>query len=287
MRNLHLALLLPFAIVALAGCGGSSSPTAPYPTILPATSYNLADFQPAGSPKPGVSTTVSFAIRQPNGKPLTDFKEGAGPHTGVHVIIVRDDLGYIIHMHPPVTHLPADGVIHLKVVFPAPGPWRAVIDIYPNTTGPVANFQLFHSIKVAGTYTPKKLPPFSPVVKIRGYTFTMHGKPNLKAIQAAFITVTVTDPHGKPVVFTPWYGALAHAIFFRRGSLAYFHTHICSPSTPNCTSLVGGAKIVGKSTKPGLLTVGVLVPQAGTWRLFLQCKLGGLVATAPFTLVVR
>jgi hypothetical protein len=287
MRDFRLALIAPLALVALAGCGGSSSANTPYPTILPATSYDLAEFQPAVSPQPGKATTVSFVIRQPSGKPMTAFKEGLGPHTGVHVIIVRDDLAYIIHMHPAVKHLGPDGVIHLRVTFPAPGPWRAVIDVYPNTTGPVANFQLFHSIRVAGKYVPKKLPPFSPVVKIRGYTFTMHGKPNLKAIQASFITVTVTDPHGKPVVFTPWYGALAHAIFFRRGSLGYFHTHICSPETPNCTSLGGGPRIVGKSTAPGKLTVGVLVPQPGTWRLFLQCKLGGLVATAPFTLVVH
>jgi hypothetical protein len=35
------------------------------------------------------------------------------------------------------------------------------------------------------------------------------------------------------------------------------------------------------------LRVGVLVPLAGTWRLFLQCKVNGRVLTAPFTLDVR
>jgi YtkA-like len=33
----------------------------------------------------------------PSGKPLTQYKTGPGPHTGVHLIIVRDDLAYIIH----------------------------------------------------------------------------------------------------------------------------------------------------------------------------------------------
>ena len=37
----------------------------------------------------------------------------------------------------------------------------------------------------------------------------------------------------------------------------------------------------------GKLTVGVLVPVAGTWRLFLQSRVDGRVITAPFTLAVR
>ena len=87
--------------------------------------------------------------------------------------------------------------------------------------------------------------------------------------------------------FTPWYGALAHAIFFRQGSLDYFHTHVCAPGASGCTSLLGGASVAGTSSTPGKLRVGVLVPVAGTWRLFLQTKVNGHVLTAPFTLRVR
>ena len=97
----------------------------------------------------------------------------------------------------------------------------------------------------------------------------------------------MTDPSGKPVVFHPWFGALAHAIFFRQGSLDYFHTHVCGPSTPGCTSIFGGAKVVGRPAGPGKLNVGVLLPVAGTWRLFLQFRDRGRIVTAPFTLRVR
>ena len=45
--------------------------------------------------------------------------------------------------------------------------------------------------------------------------------------------------------------------------------------------------MTGTSSTPGKLTVGVLVPAPGTWRLFLQCKGGGHVLTAPFTLIVH
>jgi hypothetical protein len=45
--------------------------------------------------------------------------------------------------------------------------------------------------------------------------------------------------------------------------------------------------VTGTSTTPGKLTVGVLVPVSGTWRLFLQTRVGGHVLTAPFTLPVH
>jgi hypothetical protein len=89
------------------------------------------------------------------------------------------------------------------------------------------------------------------------------------------------------VRFTPWYGALAHAIFFRQGSLDYFHTHVCAAGASGCTSVLGGTRVTGSSTTPGKLTVGVLVPAPGTWRLFLQSRADGHILTAPFTLSVK
>jgi hypothetical protein len=88
------------------------------------------------------------------------------------------------------------------------------------------------------------------------------------------------------VSFVPWFGALAHAIFFHQGSLDYFHTHVCGVGAANCTSVLGATRIAGRATAPGKLTLGVLLPVPGTWRLFLQLKLGGRVITAPYTLKV-
>ena len=97
------------------------------------------------------------------------------------------------------------------------------------------------------------------------------------------MVVNVTDAHGKPVTFTPFYGALAHAIFFRAGSLDYFHSHICG-NDPACTAGFGTPATTGHSTKPGRLELGVLLPATGRWRLFLQVTHGGKLITAPFTL---
>jgi hypothetical protein len=270
------------AVLLAAGCGSSSNPTV---TIGAARTYQLENFQPSRPVRPGVPSVVSFAIRQPNGKVLTQFKRGPGPHTGVHLIMVRSDLATIIHRHPPIQ---PNGAASQKVVFPAPGRYRVVVDAYPaHSPQGQTNFQLFRWIRVAGKARAQPLPPFNPSVTVDGYRFSMHGNPALHAIDPAFLTVTVRDPNGRPATFTPWYGALAHAIFFRKGSLDYFHTHICSPGATGCTSLLAGSKVTGTSTTPGKLSVGVLVPIGGIWRLFLQTQVNGHILTAPFTLQVR
>jgi hypothetical protein len=272
-------VVLALAAALLVGCGSSGSST---PTIAPARTYSLTHFEPAGPARPNTPTTVSFTIKSPDGTPLTAFKRGPGPHTGVHLILVRDDLAYIVHRHPPIA---PDGTISEKVTFPAPGTYRAVVDVYPRY-GDQPNFQLFRNVHVAGAYKPKPLPPPARRATVDGYTFTLDRAPKLRAIQAAFLKLSVTDSSGKPAHFMPWYGALAHAIFFRKGSLDYFHTHVCAKGASGCTSLLGGAKVTGTSTTPGKLTVGVLVPVPGTWRLFLQTQVNGHILTAPFTLNV-
>jgi hypothetical protein len=280
--------LISVAALALAaavgGCGGSSSAGGvTVPAVQPARVFTLGDFAPTGRIVPGHPTKMTFAVKLPTGKTLTSYKTGPGPHTGVHLIIVRKDLAYIIHDHPPI---PPSGVLHQTVTFPAPGPYRVLVDIYPDIPGGQPNFQLFRNIRVAGPYHPQPLPPFKADQTIDGYHFVMLGRPKLHAIQAMFVHVNVTDPHGRPVRFVPWFGALAHAIFFHQGSLDYFHTHVCAPNAPNCSSILGATRITGHSSAPGKITLGVLLPVAGTWRLFLQMKLHGRVVTAPFTLKV-
>jgi hypothetical protein len=285
-------LLLLALGVGTAGCGGGSRPAAP--TISAARVTKVVGFEPTKSVPTGKPATVSFTIQQPDGTTLTKFRRGPGPHTGVHLIYVRDDLSTIIHHHPP---LGTDGKITDSVTFPEPGPYRLVIDVYPATCpggtptvpgAPVGtcNYQLFEKVTAAGDYKPKPLPPPSTSQTADGCTFKLSGASNLTAIQAQLVHVSVTCD-GKPATFQPYYGALAHAIFFRQGSLDYFHTHVCSPGATGCTSFLGPTKVTGTSATPGKLTVGVLVPVPGTWRLFLQTQVGGKILTAPFTLHVK
>jgi hypothetical protein len=272
------------AIAVMGGCGGAGSGLT-VPTVAPAKVYTLGGFQPSGPVTPGHPVTVTFTVVLPSGKPLTQYKTGPGPHTGVHLIIVRDDLAYIIHQHPPIG---PNGRLRQTVTFPAPGPYKLLVDVYPNIPGGQANFQLLQKIDVTGNYRPQPLPAYKSNLVVDGYHFNMATHPAVHAIQAEFLNVQVTGPHSQKPTFVPWFGALAHAIFFRQGSLDYFHTHICAPNAPNCGVLPGVAssRISGTSSAPGKLTIGVLLPAPGTWRLFLQLKLGGRIVTAPYTLEV-
>ncbi|MDX6544562.1 MAG: hypothetical protein QOG02_336 [Gaiellales bacterium] len=282
MNRLCLACLA--ALAAASGCGGGSTGLAA-PTVQPAKQYRLGDFTPVGAVSAGKPVTISFHIIQPSGQPLTQFAEGAqlGPHTGVHLILVRDDLSQIIHRHPPIA---AGGAISETVTFSAPGPYRLLVDVYAKgSTGvlPYNNFQMTGTIDVSGAYHPQPIGAVRNSVTADGYRFAIHNMPKLRVAQAAFLDVHVSDAAGHPAKFTPWYGALAHAIFFHERDLSYFHTHVCAPNSAGCT---GVGAIAGSSSKPGVLHVGVLLPEAGVWRLFLQCRIGGRVVSAPFTLKV-
>jgi len=276
-RFAALLLLLPL----VAGCSSSGTKNI---AIQPAKVYRLADFEPAASIAPGKPTTVAFTVDQPSGSTLTAYRTGPGPHTGVHLIIVSDDLSTIIHRHPPME---PGGRFRQRVVFPAPGRYRVIVDVYPKKRQPLPNFQLFKDVQVRGVPKPQPLGSYQAVQHIGGFTFTAPKRPQLRAIQAALMTVHVTDASGKPARFVPWYGALAHAIFFHVGTLDYFHTHVCAPGASGCTSLIAGASVVGRSSAPGKLTIGILLPTAGTWKLFLQSKPNGRLVTVPYVLNAR
>src|SRR5437868_9368383 len=161
-RFAALLLLLPLA----AGCSSSSGSKI---AIQPAKVYRLMGFQPAGSIAPGKPTTVAFTIDQPSGSPLTAYHAGPGPHTGVPLIIVRDDLSTIIHRHPPMQ---PGGRFEQQVVFPAPGRYRVIVDVYPRRRGPVPNFQLFKDLGVRGVPAPAPLGGYQAAQHVGGFTFT-------------------------------------------------------------------------------------------------------------------
>ena len=277
-----LAGVVSSLVAFLVGCGGSGSSGPAVPTIAPAKVFSIVGFEPSAPVQAGRPVTVSFTVDQPSGEPLMSYRTGPGPHTGVHLIAVRDDLSLIIHEHPPVA---ADGSVSQLVDFPKPGRYRVLVDLYPNVPNAPRNLQLYETVHVSGTYKPEPTPAFQPTQTVDGYRFTVLGKPRLRAVYPGYLTVRITDPNGRPAKLSDYYGALAHAIFFRTRTLEYFHTHVCAPGSTACAGFTGLP--TGTPTKPGVLKVGVLMPIGGSWRLFLQIKTGGRIVTAPYTLYVK
>ena len=278
MRRFVPLLLVPL----LAGC--SSSSKSPQIEIGAARTYSLANFKPTGVVSPGRPTVLAFTVKQPSGSALTTYRTGAGPHTGIHLIIVSDDLSTIIHRHPPMQ---SSGRFEQRVVFPRGGRYRVIVDAYPRNIAGVPNFQLFRDMVVGGAAAARPLGAYRRTAVVGGFRVVGPRATALRAARPAFLTFRVTDAAGRQARFVPWYGALAHAIFVRARTLDYFHTHVCAPGATGCASLVAGAPIAGRSSKPGQLTVGVLLPTAGTWKLFLQARPNGSVITAPYVLAVK
>jgi hypothetical protein len=274
---LSAACVLAFAA---AGCGGTG-PAAP--TIRAAKTFHLEGFTPT-SATAGKSVMLRFRIITPSGAPLTSYRKGEGPHTGADVIMVPRTLDALIYTD---TDPGADGDRHHEEIFPTAGAYHVVVDAYPAQSEiSRPNFQLMTKVAVSGARHASLPAPSTTTVVANGYRFTIAPHAPLHALQATLLSVVVTAPDGRPAHFGIYDGALAHAIFFRFGSLDYFHTHVCSPTLPACTTLVG-APPVGGSPQPGVLRLGALLPLSGTWRLFLLANVGGRDVTVPFTLYVR
>ena len=82
---------------------------------------------------------------------------------------------------------------------------------------------------------------------------------------------------GRPVTtLQPYLGAYGDLVALRTGDLAYLHTHV-----------VGTAGAADDDTGGPDLAFATTFPTAGTYRLFLDFRAGGVVRTAAFTVEVR
>ena len=92
------------------------------PPVSAAGVNHISGFTPSGpitAGKPVEKVVHDRAAGRPAAHPV---RHRAGPHTGVHLIFVREDLANIVHLHPPIG---PDGKISETVAFPGtlPAPW--------------------------------------------------------------------------------------------------------------------------------------------------------------------
>ena len=224
------ALAALAAGLLVAGCGSGSSGAITSLHVAPARIFSLAAFEPAGRIQARRPTTMSFTVRMPDGRTLTTYKTGPGPYTGVHLIIVRDDLAYIIHDHPrfppagklqPVGHVPGPRSI--------PGPGRHLSQ-HPGRT---AQLPAVSQGRRRAPTTRSSCRRSKPMRSSTATTSTCGDVRACTRSRRPSLHVDVTDPQGRPVhISRPVVGARPRHLLQRGQPGLLPHPRVRSPALP-------------------------------------------------------
>jgi hypothetical protein len=222
--------------------------------------------RPADATLPaGRDVPYRFTVEGLDGAPETSYQETRA--LDLHLVVVRRDLSTFQHAHPSRA---ADGTWSVPLNLDA-GVYRVLADVRP--AGADHQLVLGADLLVPGELEPVDLPaPRATATTTDGYTVALHGTP--VAGRESDLVLSVSKG-GRPVTtLQPYLGAYGHLVALRAGDLAYLHTHLegTGGEAPG-----GGPDIAFATT----------FPTAGTYRLFLDFRAGGVVRTATFTVEVR
>ncbi len=211
----------------------------------------------------GRDRKVSFRILFADAEPLRAYT--TTHDKDLHLIAVRRDLAGFQHVHPT---LDADGTWSTTLDL-TPGTWRVFADFDP--AGEATAMTLGTDLFVPGPLAPQPLPEPARTAEVDGYTVTLDG--DLTPGADSRLTLSVSRD-GTPVTdLQPYLAAYGHLVALRQGDLAYLHVH--PDGEPGDGHTEPGPAIVFHTT----------APSAGTYRLYLDFKHGGVVRTAEFTVV--
>ena len=202
------------------------------------------------------SGIFAFTITGPGDAPVTAFD--VVHERQLHFVVVRRDGTDFQHVHP---QMDASGTWRVPLTVPAAGVYRAFADFAP-TGGPATTLGV--DLFAPGDFQPTAHTPSRSSV-VDGYTVTLDGDLHSGALSPLTLSVS---RDGAPVVVQPYLGANGHLVALRDGDLAYLHVH------PRADDAPGSA--VGFDAE---------VPSAGTYRLFFDFQVDGVVRTADFTVV--
>ena len=196
----------------------------------------------------GPAQPFRFRLEGPDGRPVERYQQLH--EREVHLIVVRRDLTGYQHVHP--TRGP-DGTWAGTLDLPAGGTWRAYADFAP--TGGPAQLTLGVDLQVGGSFEPGTGPAAAAAPDPRfAAGFDRRGDD----------VEIVVSRDGSPLETEPYLGARGHLVALRTGDLAYLHVH---PET-------GGAPAVRFKAE---------LPTAGTYALFFDYQVDGVVRTATTT----
>jgi hypothetical protein len=221
--------------------------------------------RPADASLPaGRDVPYRFTIEARDGAAETSYQKS---HTkDLHLVVVRRDLSNFQHVHPARA---ADGTWSVPLDLDA-GVYRVLADVRP--AGADHQLVLGADLLVPGELEPVDLPaPRRTAATTDGYTVALRGTP--VAGHESDLVLSVSRGGTPVTTLQPYLGAYGHLVALRTGDLAYLHTHPAGAADDD----TGGPDIA----------FGTMFPTAGTYRLFLDFRAGGVVRTAAFTVEVR
>jgi hypothetical protein len=190
---------------------------------------------------------ATFHLQMTDGMRVTDFTEVHGAL--LHTILVRPDLSGFDHIHPDIA---SDGSWQVPVA--EPGQWHLVFESTPKDSS--AAVIVSANLDDEAVIEPVPLPAPDDDVIVDG----------LHVVRTALNFTVTSEDGGAAQGLETYLGQPAHLVALRQGDLSYVHLH------PSGDML-------------GMYMFGDQLPQAGTYRLFLQFGHNGEVLTVPFTVV--
>jgi hypothetical protein len=240
------------------------------PTSADYTPYRLdLDLTPRAL-RPNAPGRVRFFVRTANGRSIVRHFEEV--HERIfHLFVVGRDLEYFAHIHPV---LRPNGALDVDIAVPRPGPYQLIADFVPQGGAP----QLVQRAFVTAGYTGplSAVPPVGPDLadKTDGDVRVHLTPPDPRARREQLLTFELVDPvSGTPIAdLEPFLGASGHLLVVSADFGVVFHSHPVAE-----VSSLHGPTVVFQ----------VLLPRAGTYRLWAQFQRAGRVATVSFTVPIQ
>ena len=204
---------------------------------------------------------LAFRIIGPDGQPARQY--AVVHEKPLHLVLARRDLSGYQHLHPT---LGPDGVWTVAAELGAPGLWRVFADFTViNLVGAQVALTLGYDVTVPGGLQPVELPAGSTQSVVGDFTVSYQGAPSVGATQPMLFRV---ERAGAPVTLEPYLGSYGHLVVLRAGDLGYVHVH------PEPRMFEGAVKLW------------LAAPSPGSYRMFFDFQVEGVVRTATFTLTI-
>jgi hypothetical protein len=193
---------------------------------------------------------LAFTIIGPDDDPVTTYDDLHDRQ--LHLIVASRDLEQFVHLHPVRD---AQGRWSVELPTLPAGAYRAFADFQPSGAD---RYTLGVDLVAPGVARATEPLQATTSDVVDGYDVTMNR-------DGSDVTITVLRD-GEVVTTEPYLGAAGHLVALRDGDLAYIHVHPLDDEPA------------------GPVRFALDVPSAGTYALFFDFQLDGVVRTARFVL---